>query len=70
DEALAQLERFIDDAVLSNLLLVEIIHVSGEGFLRRAVREHLAGEREVTAFYAAPISQGGDNITIAELSYQ
>ncbi|MDA3902155.1 MAG: endonuclease MutS2 [Desulfuromusa sp.] len=70
DEALAQLERFIDDAVLANLQLVEIVHGSGEGILRRAVREHLGGEREVTAFYAAPISQGGDNITIAELSHQ
>ncbi|MDX2494127.1 MAG: endonuclease MutS2 [Desulfuromusa sp.] len=68
DEALAQLERFIDDAVLNNLHQVEIIHGAGEGILRRAVREHLAGEKGVTAFYAAPIELGGDNITIAELS--
>ncbi|MFK5926051.1 MAG: endonuclease MutS2 [Desulfuromusa sp.] len=68
DEALAQLKRFIDDALLSNLQHIEIIHGSGEGILRRAVREHLAGESEVTAFYAAPIDQGGDNITIAELN--
>ncbi len=68
DEALAQLERFIDDALLHNLQQVEIIHGSGEGILRRAVREHLAGVAVVTAFYAAPIAQGGDNITIAELS--
>jgi len=68
DEALAQLERFIDDAMLHNLQQIEIIHGSGEGILRRAVREHLAGESGVTAFYAAPIAQGGDNITIAELS--
>jgi len=67
DEALAQLERFIDDAALSNLQQVEIIHGSGEGVLRRAVREQLAGEKTVTAFYAAPAEQGGENITIAEL---
>ena len=67
DEALAQLERFIDDALLNNLQQIEIIHGSGEGILRRAVREHLAGESGVTAFYAAPIAQGGDNITIIEL---
>ncbi|MCF6266615.1 MAG: endonuclease MutS2 [Desulfuromusa sp.] len=68
DEALSQLERFIDDALLNNLQQVEIIHGAGEGILRRAVREHLAGEQGVTAFYAAPIELGGDNITIAELS--
>lgn len=68
DEAVAQLERFIDDAMLHNLQQIEIIHGAGEGILRRAVREHLATESGVTAFYAAPIDQGGDNITIAELS--
>ena len=68
DEALVQLERFIDDALLHDLQQVEIIHGSGEGILRRAVREHLAKEQGVTAFYAAPVDQGGENITIAELS--
>ncbi len=68
DDALAKLERFIDDASLHNLQQVEIIHGSGEGILRRAVREFLANEHGVTAFYAAPADQGGENITIAELS--
>ncbi|MEA3543605.1 MAG: endonuclease MutS2 [Thermodesulfobacteriota bacterium] len=68
DEALAKLERFIDDASLSHLSQVEVIHGSGEGILRRAVREQLAKEKGVTAFYAAPADQGGDNITIVELS--
>mgnify|MGYP001162063175 CR=1 FL=1 len=67
DDALAELERFIDDALLANLRQVEIIHGAGEGILRRAVREFLAKQRSVTAFYAAPAEQGGDNITIAEL---
>ena len=67
DDALAELERFVDDALLANLRQVEIIHGAGEGILRRAVREFLAKQRSVTAFYAAPAEQGGDNITIAEL---
>lgn len=67
DTALAKLERFIDDALLGNLRQVEIIHGAGEGILRRAVREFLAKQRGVTAFYAAPAEHGGDNITIAEL---
>ncbi len=47
-----------------------IIHGSGEGILRRVVRDFLASQRGVTAFYAAPIEQGGDNLTIAELGEQ
>ncbi len=67
DDAVSQLERFFDDALLANLRQVEIIHGSGEGILRRLVREFLAGQRIVSAFYAAPIEQGGENVTIAEL---
>ena len=68
EEALAQLEHFIDDALLHDLQQIEIIHGSGAGILRRAIREYLAREQCVTAFYAAPLNQGGDNITIAELN--
>jgi DNA mismatch repair protein MutS2 len=67
EEALAQLEHFIDAALLHDLQQVEIIHGSGAGILRRAIREYLAKEQCVTAFYAAPLDQGGDNITIVEL---
>jgi len=67
DEALLLLEKFVDDALLHNLSQVEIVHGAGEGILRRAVREFLAGQAEVCAFYAAPAEQGGENVTIAEL---
>jgi len=67
DDALPQLERFIDDALLGNLRQVEIVHGSGEGILRRVVREFLAGQKTVTSFYAAANEQGGENVTIAEL---
>lgn len=70
DDALPDLERFIDDALLHNLRQVEIIHGAGEGVLRKVVRKFLAGQSVVTAFYAAPIEQGGDNVTIAELGDQ
>jgi len=70
DDALPQLEQFIDDALLANLKQVEIIHGAGEGILRRVVREFLAKQRAVTAFYAAAIEQGGENVTIAELGEQ
>ena len=67
EDALVLLERYLDDALLAHLHQVEIIHGSGEGILRRVVRDYLAEMPGVTAFYAAPIGQGGDNVTVVEL---
>jgi DNA mismatch repair protein MutS2 len=47
---------------------LEIVHGAGEGILRRAIREFLAGRREVTAFGAADLNAGGDNVTVVELA--
>ncbi len=68
ENALLLLDRFVDDALLYNLKQVEVVHGSGTGRLRTAVREFLAKERGVAAFYAAPAEQGGENITIVELN--
>ncbi len=67
DAALPLLERFLDDALLHGVKLVEIAHGSGEGILRRAVRDALARHREVSAFYGADPAHGGENVTLAEL---
>jgi len=67
DAALPKLERFLDDALLHNLRQVEVVHGTGEGILRRAVRDYLAGHREVTAFHAAAPESGGENVTVVEL---
>jgi len=67
DAALPKLEKFIDDALLHNLRQVEVVHGTGEGILRRAVRDYLAGHREVSAFYAAAPESGGENVTVVEL---
>ncbi|MFO7765300.1 MAG: endonuclease MutS2 [Pelovirga sp.] len=68
EDALVRLERHLDDALLAHLSQVEIIHGAGEGILRRAVRDYLAKTPSVTAFYAAPIDQGGNNVTVVELA--
>lgn len=68
EDALALLGPFIDQALLHDLTRIEIIHGAGEGVLRRAIREFLAEQKGISAFYAAPLDQGGDNTTIAELN--
>ncbi|TYO98509.1 DNA mismatch repair protein MutS2 [Geothermobacter ehrlichii] len=67
DDALPKVEKFLDEALLQGCRQVEIVHGSGEGILRRAVRDLLAGHRAVTAFHAADVSRGGDNVTVVEL---
>jgi len=67
EDALVLLDRYLNDALLGHLQQVEIIHGAGTGTLRRAVRDYLATMPGVTAFYAAPQEQGGDNVTVVEL---
>ena len=68
DAAVAELDRFLDDALLHGIRELEVVHGSGEGILRRAVREQLASHRAVAAFHAAGANSGGENITIVEMS--
>jgi DNA mismatch repair protein MutS2 len=70
EAALPALERFLDDALLQGLREVEVVHGTGEGILRRAVRELLAGHRGISAFHAADSAQGGDNVTVVQMREQ
>jgi DNA mismatch repair protein MutS2 len=67
DEALELTAAFLDDGLLHGAKRLEIVHGSGEGVLRRAIREFLAGRREVAAFGAAGVAEGGENVTVVEL---
>ena len=69
DEAQELLGRFLDEALLHGEMQLEIVHGSGQGILRTAIRQFLAGRREVVQFQAAPAEQGGDNITVVELRH-
>lgn len=68
EAALAELDRYLDTAVLANLGTVEIIHGKGTGALRQGVTEFLRSDRRVKAYHFANANAGGDGATIAELS--
>ena len=59
DEALPRVEKFLDEALLSELKSVRIIHGYGTGQLRRAVADFLRAHAFVSNFSAAPDNQGG-----------
>ena len=67
DEALSRLDKFLDDAFLSGLPTVRIVHGHGMGILRRAVNEFLETHAQVSRFEPAPRDQGGTGATIATL---
>jgi DNA mismatch repair protein MutS2 len=67
DEAIDLTDKFLDEAFLSGLSEVRIIHGHGTGALRRAVAELLTGHPHVARFKPAPQDQGGNGATIVEL---
>lgn len=63
EEALAEVTRLIDEAVLANIDRVEILHGKGTGALREAIHDYLATRSDVASFDEAPIEQGGAGVT-------
>lgn len=67
DEALALLDRYLDDALLAGLGEVRVIHGFGTGALKRAVRQHLATHPDVQRWRDAAADEGGGGATVAIL---
>lgn len=67
DEALLELDGFIDNAVMSGISTVTVIHGKGTGALRDAVREFLRSNRSVKTFRRGVFGEGEDGVTVAEL---
>ena len=67
EEAVLELDRFLDNAVMGKLQQVRIIHGKGTGAVRAAVRDHLKRSRYVRTFRPGRFGEGEDGVTIAEL---
>ena len=61
------LDGYLDDAYLSHMPFVRIVHGKGTGALREAVREVLTRHPLVKRFETPPYNEGGDGVTIAYL---
>jgi DNA mismatch repair protein MutS2 len=68
DEALTQVEVFLDRALASDLDVVVVRHGHGSGALRKAVREHLPGLAHVVAVRPGLPDEGGDAVTVVWLA--
>lgn len=67
DVAIAELEKFLDSAIVGGRDEVEVIHGRGTGVLRREIHAFLKHFSVVRAYRLAPEDQGGDGMTIVEL---
>ncbi|MFQ5427828.1 MAG: endonuclease MutS2 [Thermodesulfobacteriota bacterium] len=67
EEAVKELTRFIDNAHLEGLVVVEVIHGMGTGALKNAVAEHLRERVEVKSFEPGPPEGGGAGVTVVYL---
>ncbi len=67
DDATREVERFVDRAFLAGLPSVRIVHGSGMGILRKALRQYLQSHPHVEAVKEAEQGEGGGGATVVEL---
>lgn len=68
EEAVRELERFLDDAALGGLDRVRIVHGKGEGVLRSVVQGALRGNKGVADYRDGDATEGGAGVTVATLA--
>ena len=68
DEALYELDRYLDQAFLAKLSTVRIVHGKGTGTLRKVVREVLATHSLVNSYREAYEGEGGAGVTVVEMA--
>jgi DNA mismatch repair protein MutS2 len=68
DEASREVEKFVDRAFLAGLPRVRVVHGSGMGILRKALRQMLQQHPHVTTVVEAPQNEGGGGATLVELN--
>ena len=67
DEALNAVMHFIDDAILTDMSQVRILHGKGDGILRQLIRQYLSTVPNVKHFADEHVQFGGAGITVAEI---
>ena len=68
DEAILELDKYIDNAVVSGLETIRIIHGKGTGVLRKSVQTHLRSHKAVKSFRLGIFGEGENGVTVAELN--
>lgn len=67
DDATSEVEKFVDRAFLAGLPRIRVVHGSGMGILRKALRQYLQKHPHVSAVTEPPQNEGGGGATVVEL---
>ena len=67
DEAVAELDKYLDDALLSHLGSVRVVHGKGTGALRKGIHDYLRRQKHVKSYHLAEFGEGDAGVTIVEL---
>ena len=67
DEAVAELDKYLDDASLAHLSSVRIVHGKGTGALRSGIHDYLRRQKRVRSFRLGAFGEGDAGVTIVEL---
>jgi DNA mismatch repair protein MutS2 len=67
DDATREVEKFVDRAFLAGLPRIRVVHGSGMGILRKALRQFLQKHPHVESIAEPPQNEGGGGATVAEL---
>lgn len=66
DEAIAELDKYLDDAYLAHMPSVRIVHGKGTGALRKGVHNYLRRNKHVKSFRLGEFGEGDAGVTIVE----
>ncbi|HEX3759952.1 MAG TPA: Smr/MutS family protein [Kofleriaceae bacterium] len=67
DDAVAQVDRFVDESLLAGRDAIFVVHGHGTGALRTAIRNHLSSHKAIEKFRSGEQNEGGDGVTVAFL---
>ncbi len=69
DEAIPELDKYLDDVCVAHLETVRVVHGKGTGALRKAVHNYLRRQKRVASFRLGEYGEGDSGVTIVTLRY-